>query len=73
MKSLLLLAAVLAIVPAVSQEENYPTPPEAIRKEGVPQGKLIKGSFSASRVFPGTERDYAVYFRSSMTARNPPR
>ena len=71
MKVLILALAALAIVPAFSQEDNYPTAPEAIRRDGVPQGKLIKGKFSASKIFPGTERDYAVYIPTQYDGTTP--
>ncbi len=29
--------------------------------KGVPGGELSKGQFAASKVFPGTERDYWIY------------
>ena len=71
MKSLILAIAALALIPALAQEENYPTPPEALRQDGVPQGKLIKGKFSNSKIFPGTERDYAVYIPAQYDGKNP--
>lgn len=56
---------------AFSQEENYPIPPEASRQEGIPQGKLIRGKFDSSRIFPGTVRDYAVYIPSQYDGETP--
>ncbi len=54
-------AALLAAsaLPAVAEPE-YPTPPEAVRHDGVPVGQLIRGTFADSKIFPGTERAYAV-------------
>lgn len=71
MKTLILALAALSISPAFSQEDEYPIPPEAIRKEGIPQGKVIRGKFSASTVFPGTERDYAVYIPAQYDGNAP--
>ncbi len=69
-KTLALL--LFTVLPVFSQGENYPTPPEAVRKEGVPQGKLVRGKFSISKIFPGTERDYAVYIPAQYDAAEPP-
>lgn len=71
MKTLVLAFASLTLIPAFSQEENYPSPPEALRKEGVPQGRLIKGKYSASKIFPGTDRDYAVYIPAQYDGSTP--
>ena len=40
--------------------EYFPTPPEALEQEGVPQGKITQHRH-VSKVFPGAERDYWVY------------
>ncbi|MEZ5300883.1 MAG: SMP-30/gluconolactonase/LRE family protein [Verrucomicrobiales bacterium] len=61
-RPLALLAALLAgAIPAFAQNKKPEPPPEAQRHDGVPQGKLVKATFAASKVFPGTERDYWVY------------
>lgn len=44
-----------------AQRPNHPTPPEAVRQDGVPEGKLLRGKFDASTIYPGTTREYAVY------------
>ena len=44
-----------------NQEEIYPVDPATIHSEKVPQGELVKRKFSTSKIFPGTERDYAIY------------
>ncbi|MCC9655996.1 alpha/beta hydrolase-fold protein [Rhodopirellula halodulae] len=40
-------------------------------QEGVPQGKLTRGVFEASKVFPGTRRDYAVYVPAQYQSDQP--
>ncbi len=50
----------LAIV-AIAQAPNYPTPPEALRQEGVPVCTLTRGTFADSKIYPGTTRDYTIY------------
>jgi len=42
-------------------QESYPVHTDSKQVEGVPEGKLIHGQFSESKVFPGTVRDYWVY------------
>ncbi len=45
----------------IHAEENYPLHPNAIRVVGVPQGTVTKHRFEASKLYPGTQRDYFVY------------
>lgn len=47
-----------------AQQPDYPTPPEAIRQQGVPVGTLTRGAFADSKIYPGTTRDYAIYIPS---------
>jgi enterochelin esterase-like enzyme/sugar lactone lactonase YvrE len=35
--------------------------PDRVVQPGVPKGRLTSGSFTESRIFPGTHRDYQVY------------
>ena len=55
-----------------SPEGPYPTDPAAEKQKGVPEGKLVRGTFSDSKIFPGTERKYAIYvphqYKSSRAA-----
>lgn len=63
MKSRLLLACALfslAPIPAFAADE-YPPHPDAIVQAGVPQGELLKFTFAASKIFPGTTRTVTVY------------
>ena len=53
---------------AAAEEVDYPVPPEAIKQADVPQGK-IEGPFSlASKIYPGTQRDYWIYVPAQYTA-----
>jgi enterochelin esterase-like enzyme len=45
----------------VKPDGPYPTDPASEKQEGVPEGKLIRGTFSQSKIFPGTKREYAIY------------
>ncbi len=51
-------------------EESYPKPPEAVRKEGVPQGKITK-FVHESKVFEGTRRDVSVYIPAQADGKSP--
>lgn len=51
---------VLAAAACPAQRPTYPTPSEAVRQDGVPTGKLIRGVFDRSEIYPGTVREYAV-------------
>jgi enterochelin esterase family protein len=61
------------VMPTVPAAE--PAGDDSIRtpQAGVPRGSIRDGSFSTSTIFPGTERDYAVYvpaqYQDGMPAR----
>ena len=56
---------------AFGQEESYPVPPEAVKQEGVPEGK-IEGPFKLnSQIYPNTERDYWVYVPAQYDPQKP--
>src|SRR5688572_13938734 len=44
-----------------ARAEQYELGPDSKPQEGVPQGKVSEHRWTASKVFPGTERDYWVY------------
>ena len=69
--ALLLNSLFVCLLRGAEDRIAYPTPPEALRKEGVPLGKLIQGTFRDSRIFPGTERDYWVYVPAQLAADKP--
>ena len=67
-----LLPALFGCLLVRAQEKiTYPTPPEAVRQDGVPRGQLIQGVYRDSRIFPGTERDYWVYIPAQLAADKP--
>lgn len=67
-----LLLAICSYLPVSAQEKiSHPTPPEAVRQDGVPRGELIQGTFRDSQIFPGTERDYWVYLPEQLAADKP--
>lgn len=65
------LALVTSVLLHAAEKPAYPTPPEAVRQDGVPQGRLIQGTFRDSRIYPGTERDYWVYLPAQLDAEKP--
>src|SRR6266516_794840 len=61
-------------VPDLTQPAAFSTPvryaygPDSYRQPGVPQGTILDHIWSASRVFPGTNRRYWVYVPAQYTA-----
>lgn len=54
-----------------ADEPDYPVPPEAIKQEGVPEGK-VEGPFTlSSKIYPGTEREYWIYVPAQYSADKP--
>lgn len=62
--SVLLLSAVGTFL---SAEED----PARVRQEGVPQGKVTTATFSESKIYPGTEREYRVYVPAQYQSDQP--
>ncbi len=58
LRSLLLF---LLALPLLAEDENYPRDPASQKQPAVPAGTLTKHQFKASKIFPGTERDYWIY------------
>ncbi len=55
---------------AVADELN-PQHPDRNVQAGVPQGKVSKGEFVDSKLFPGTRREYSVYVPAQYSAEQP--
>lgn len=64
----LLVVFAAVTLPALAAENPYPPGPDSQVQEGVPQGEVIKGIFTAgtNSVFPGTVRDYTVYIPQQL-------
>jgi gluconolactonase len=58
-----LLFAVSLVAPSaiLSAAETYPVHPDSVVQPAVPQGELIKYTFTNSKIFPGTTRDVTIY------------
>lgn len=67
----LLLATWGCLLLGAERKIVYPTPPEAVRQDGIPRGRLIQGVYRDSHIFPGTERDYWVYIPEQLPADKP--
>ncbi len=50
---------------------TYPEDPASVEQPGVPKGEIIKLSFSNSKIFPGTTRDYWIYVPVQYQADKP--
>jgi len=59
MRMAMVVALGMLAVPAVAQTD-YPLGPDSQRQPGVPAGIVTKHAW-ASRIYPGTQRDYWVY------------
>ena len=67
----LLLSAFILSSRALLALDDYKLGPDSLVTNGVAQGKVTKHSFAASKVFPGTARDYWVYVPSQYDAAKP--
>ncbi len=65
------LSISVGLVANAADRIDYPVPPEAVRHDGVPRGRLIQGEFKNSRIFPGTVRDYWVYVPAQLDTKKP--
>lgn len=71
MKPLLLLAILLTAFQVGFAQEQYELSADSLPQEGVPKGE-VKGPFPfASKIFPGTQRDYWVYVPAQYDASKP--
>lgn len=47
--------------PTPKSVESYPVHPDMKPREDVPKGRVTRGKWDRSKIYPGTSRDYAVY------------
>lgn len=68
-----LLHCLLGIFLTSAAENPFPPGPDSQPQEGVPQGEVIKGTYTAatSSVFPGTVRTYSVYIPQQLDRSRP--
>jgi sugar lactone lactonase YvrE/enterochelin esterase-like enzyme len=57
------VAVVIAtlLLSVAGAEENYELSADSVPQEGVPKGEVIGPLMWKSKIFPGTEREYAIY------------
>jgi enterochelin esterase family protein len=69
----LVASAAVAQTPAKkpSPDDQYVPGPDSKPQEGVPKGKVTKHSWTDSKVFPGTVRDYWVYVPAQYDGATP--
>lgn len=66
----LVLTALLSVL-ATPAADDYTLGPDSQRHPGVPQGKVTRFTFAASKIFPGTTRDYWVYVPAQYDGSKP--
>lgn len=66
-----LMGWLCGIAIAQTPEEKYPVHPDSQQRPGVPEGQVVQGSFAASKLFPGTMRDYWVYIPKQYDGTKP--
>jgi gluconolactonase len=63
--------AALLLAGALAAADDYTLGPDSQLHPGVPKGKVTKYSFGASKLFPGTVRDYWVYVPAQYDGSKP--
>jgi gluconolactonase len=58
---LFLLIVLPSLVFAQVATENYPVDSASVEHAGVPKGEILKYTYSDSKIFPGTWREYWIY------------
>ncbi|MBS0208207.1 MAG: SMP-30/gluconolactonase/LRE family protein [Planctomycetes bacterium] len=65
------LALLCATLTLRAADAPKPVHPDRQAQPGVPQGKITKGVFEDSKIFPGTRRDYSVYVPAQYSPEKP--
>jgi enterochelin esterase family protein len=63
--------AALLLASALGAADDYVLGPDSQPHPGVPKGKVTKFSWSSSKLYPGTARDYWVYLPAQYDASKP--
>lgn len=73
MKSILLLVGIIlhCAIYGQTNNESYPVDSNSVVHPGVPKGEILKFTFSNSKIFPGTWREYWVYVPAQYRADQP--
>ena len=71
MRKIPVLIFVLAVSAALLCAEEYTLGPDSQRQPNVPKGTVTKYSWIASKIYPGTTRDYWIYVPAQYKAEKP--
>ena len=63
--------ALAATAPPAAADALNPNHPDRNVQPGVPQGKITPGTFTESKIYPGTRRDYSVYVPAQYSPDKP--
>jgi gluconolactonase len=67
----LLLILVQTTAHAQAPQEKYPIDSASIEQPGVPRGEILKFTYTNSKIYPGTWREYWVYIPAQYNAGKP--
>jgi enterochelin esterase family protein len=65
------LAALLVLLAPQQPKEPYEHPPESIRQEGIPRGKVTRWEWKSAKVYPGTIRECWTYVPAQYDGTKP--
>jgi len=68
MNGLRLAAVALSLLGSALAADTYPPAPESLPDKSIPSGEILKRTFAASRIYPGTERLYWIYIPAEYRA-----
>src|SRR5713101_5163349 len=71
MRKILLLVFLIVISAVLLCAEEYTLGPDSQRQPSVPEGTVTKYSWTASKIYPGTTRDYWIYVPAQYKAEKP--
>ncbi|HTD25305.1 MAG TPA: SMP-30/gluconolactonase/LRE family protein [Terriglobales bacterium] len=71
MRKISLLVFLTVISAVLLCAEEYPLGPDSQRQPGIPKGTVTKYSWTTSKIFPGTTRDYWIYVPAQYKAEKP--
>ena len=65
------LFALALAAPPLFAADDYKLGPDSMEQPGVPKGEITKHSWTESKIYPGTVRDYWVYVPAQYDASKP--
>jgi enterochelin esterase-like enzyme len=68
---MMILALALALGSSLFAAEPYQLSPDSTTQPSVPQGEVTKHVWKSEKIFPGTEREYAIYVPKQYDAKKP--